>query len=215
MAWQPLQGGPSSYVPGQPHSALGQHSYAQSVAVPAANVNAFVQPPAVVPTATAVLRSVADLPACFRPVFEGYFRYFNNVQCECFRWARGHSWCLARQLVANVRQISLTPTGSTPACLLMYCTCSELFESSVNVVIAAPTGSGKTVLLELAILQLLSRSIDSSGAFVHRPGTAKAVYLAPARALVQEKAREWGQRFAGLGLTVKDVTGGHPALVVG
>ena len=37
---------------------------------------------------------------------------------------------------------------------------SELFESSMNVVVAAPTGSGKTVLMELAILQLLANNLD-------------------------------------------------------
>lgn len=39
----------------------------------------------------------------------------------------------------------------------------------------------------------------------------KAVYLAPAKALVQEKVREWQERFSGtLGLTIKEVTGALP-----
>ena len=37
------------------------------------------------PASPGLLRSVADLPPCFRPVFESSFRYFNAVQCECFR----------------------------------------------------------------------------------------------------------------------------------
>jgi hypothetical protein len=45
--------------------------------------------------------------------------------------------------------------------------------------------AGKTVLLELAILRLLSRHVGADGQYAHRPGHLKAVYLAPARALVQ------------------------------
>ena len=38
------------------------------------------------------------------------------------------------------------------------------------------------------------------------------VYLAPARALVQEKARDWGERFGkALGLVVQEMTGGRRA----
>lgn len=44
---------------------------------------------------------------------------------------------------------------------------------------------GKTVLLELAILRLLSRHISPTGQFANKPGHLKAVYLAPTRALVQ------------------------------
>ena len=74
-------------------------------------------------------------------------------------------------------------------------------------VIAAPTGGGKTVALELAILRLLCRNLDGGGNFVHRPGAVKAIYLAPAKALVQEKVREWTARFGALGLTIREVTG--------
>jgi ATP-dependent DNA helicase HFM1/MER3 len=79
----------------------------------------------------------------------------------------------------------------------------------MNVVLSAPTGGGKTVCMELAILRLLSRHVDAStGHFRHRPGLLKVVYLAPAKALVQEKVQEWTARFGGaLGLAVKEVTG--------
>ena len=49
--------------------------------------------------------------------------------------------------------------------------------------------AGKTVLMELAILRLLSANIAPNGAFAHKPGHLKAIYLAPARALVQAR---WG-----------------------
>lgn len=40
--------------------------------------------------------------------------------------------------------------------------------------------------MELALLALFRRNIEpASGAYAHRPGLLKAVYLAPTRALVQ------------------------------
>ncbi len=52
-------------------------------------------------------------------------------------------------------------------------------------VIAAPTGSGKTVILELALLRLLSTCINDKGQFSYSRGSLRAVYLAPSKALVQ------------------------------
>ena len=87
---------------------------------------------------------------------------------------------------------------------------NAVYGSSANVICAAPTGGGKTVLLELAVLQALARHLEAGGTrFVHRPGHLKALYVAPSRALVQEKVRDWGERFGGaLGLSVQEVTGG-------
>lgn len=39
--------------------------------------------------------------------------------------------------------------------------------------------------MELALLQLLSCNIDKDGSYRHRPGSLKAIYLAPSKALVQ------------------------------
>lgn len=83
----------------------------------------------------------------------------------------------------------------------------ETYESSMSVVLSAPTGSGKTVVMELAILSLLRRHIDPAGAFCHKPGLLKSIYLSPTRALVQEKVRDWERRFGPLGITCKEVTG--------
>lgn len=80
--------------------------------------------------------------------------------------------------------------------------------------VSAPTGSGKTGVMELALLRLLSKHMvpegatpgpgaaagdgggGSGGRLVLRPprGTSKAVYVAPLRALVQEKCKEWTER---------------------
>ena len=75
-------------------------------------------------------------------------------------------------------------------------------------VVAAPTGSGKTGVMELAILRLVSGYIDQHNQFVLKPGSLKVVYLAPIRALVQEKVKQWQQSFgSNLGLTCYELTG--------
>ena len=61
--------------------------------------------------------------------------------------------------------------------------------------VAAPTGSGKTGVMELAMLRTWASRVDSqSGAFSHPKGAAKAVYVAPLRALVQERHADWSCR---------------------
>ena len=72
--------------------------------------------------------------------------------------------------------------------------------------VSAPTGSGKTVLFELGILNLLSRSLTPDGTFAHRNGHLKTVYLAPTKSLVQEKVKEWKSRFGAIGLHVHELT---------
>lgn len=52
------------------------------------------------------------------------------------------------------------------------------FHSDVNMVISAPTGSGKTVLFELCILRLLSKFLAADGRFIHAKGTLKTVGFA-------------------------------------
>jgi replicative superfamily II helicase len=68
-----------------------------------------------------------------------------------------------------------------------------VLESGDNVVVSAPTASGKTALAELAICRTLRRG-----------GTA--LFLAPLRALTNEKEDEW-ERFEALGYSVYVVTG--------
>ncbi|KAL0055867.1 hypothetical protein WJX82_005206 [Trebouxia sp. C0006] len=82
------------------------------------------------------------------------------------------------------------------------------YGSDINMVVAAPTGSGKTGVMELAILRLISVYIDQKNQFVLKPGSLKIVYLAPIRALVQEKVKQWQQSFGNkLGLICSELTG--------
>jgi replicative superfamily II helicase len=68
-----------------------------------------------------------------------------------------------------------------------------VLERDDNVVVSAPTASGKTALAELAICRTLANG-----------GTA--LFLAPLRALTNEKEAEW-DRFESLGYSVYVVTG--------
>lgn len=51
--------------------------------------------------------------------------------------------------------------------------------------VSAPTGSGKTGILELAMVKLFADAHVKHGMFAPSPGAVKALYLAPNRALVQ------------------------------
>eukprot|EP00930_Biecheleria_cincta_P044661 TRINITY_DN3073_c1_g1_i1.p1 TRINITY_DN3073_c1_g1~~TRINITY_DN3073_c1_g1_i1.p1 ORF type:complete len:1373 (-),score=291.65 TRINITY_DN3073_c1_g1_i1:337-4431(-) len=76
----------------------------------------------------------------------------------------------------------------------------QLYNGSDSVVLSAPTGAGKTVLFELAILGMLRHAEESSS-------TSKVLYLAPLKALCQEKASHWETMFSSLGERVAELTG--------
>ncbi|XP_038979014.1 ATP-dependent DNA helicase MER3 homolog [Phoenix dactylifera] len=84
---------------------------------------------------------------------------------------------------------------------------SGCFLSDINMVISAPTGSGKTVLFELCILRLLSRFLSQEGRFNHIKGSLKTIYIAPSKALVQEKLRDWNMKLGSWGINCLEMTG--------
>lgn len=78
-----------------------------------------------------------------------------------------------------------------------------------NVVIAAPTGVGKTMALEAAICRLLQES-ESVGD-MHRKW--KVVYIAPVKALCQQRLLDWRTRFGSkFGLKCAELTGDSAGL---
>ncbi|GJY73501.1 DExH-box ATP-dependent RNA helicase DExH12-like protein [Tanacetum coccineum] len=74
-----------------------------------------------------------------------------------------------------------------------------LYNTDDNVLVAAPTGSGKTICAEFAILRNHQKGDES---------VMRAVYIAPVEALAKERYNEWKKKFGdGLGLKVSMLTG--------
>ena len=72
------------------------------------------------------------------------------------------------------------------------------YESDHNLVVSAPTGSGKTAIMELSILRLIDQL---------QTGKAKAVYQAPTKSLCSERYRDWQAKFAIYDLQCIEMTG--------
>ncbi|XP_071110692.1 probable ATP-dependent DNA helicase HFM1 [Haliotis cracherodii] len=67
-------------------------------------------------------------------------------------------------------------------------------------VVSAPTGAGKTVIFELAIIRLLNK-------FVEIKKKWKIVYVAPVKALCSERYLDWKRKFQPHGLSCMELTG--------
>ena len=66
-----------------------------------------------------------------------------------------------------------------------------------NMVVSAPTGSGKTVIAELSFVHAVMKSQQPT----------LMLYVSPLRALCQEKVRDWRTRFEPCGIVVDEYTG--------
>ncbi|KAK5127281.1 hypothetical protein LTR08_004459 [Meristemomyces frigidus] len=72
-----------------------------------------------------------------------------------------------------------------------------MYHTNANVLLGSPTGSGKTIAAELAMWW----------AFRERPGS-KVVYIAPMKALVRERVKDWSKRLTQqMGLKLVELTG--------
>ncbi|XP_068605031.1 probable ATP-dependent DNA helicase HFM1 [Brachionichthys hirsutus] len=76
----------------------------------------------------------------------------------------------------------------------------DVLYTDKNFVACAPTGSGKTVLFELAIIRLLMETSEPWR-------EVKAVYMAPIKALCSQCFENWKKKFGPLGLICKELTG--------
>ncbi|XP_061654278.1 probable ATP-dependent DNA helicase HFM1 isoform X1 [Phyllopteryx taeniolatus] len=76
----------------------------------------------------------------------------------------------------------------------------DILYTDKNFVACAPTGSGKTVLFELAIIHLLMETSEPWRGI-------KAVYMAPIKALCSQCFENWKKKFGPLGLICKELTG--------
>jgi ATP-dependent DNA helicase HFM1/MER3 len=73
-----------------------------------------------------------------------------------------------------------------------------VYQSNDNFVLSSPTGSGKTVIFELAILRLIHRS---------NSGQYKIVYQAPTKSLCAERQRDWEKKFKPFNIECAELTG--------
>ncbi|GMI03497.1 hypothetical protein TrVE_jg11861 [Triparma verrucosa] len=71
-----------------------------------------------------------------------------------------------------------------------------LFETDANALVCAPTGSGKTVLAEFALLRALSKD-----------GKAKMIYVVAKKEVAAHVERDWKSRFGKIGVTTAALTG--------
>lgn len=82
-----------------------------------------------------------------------------------------------------------------------------IYKKNDNCVISSPTGSGKTVLFEIAIIKLLeARSNQSDDSLLN----AKILYMAPTKALCNERYADWCSKFQPLNCAVGILTGDSP-----
>ena len=72
------------------------------------------------------------------------------------------------------------------------------YKTNNNIVVSAPTGGGKTAILEIAICRLVSGFTTDQ---------LKIVYMAPTKSLCSERQRDWQPRFAALDLQCAELTG--------
>ncbi|KAL1392900.1 hypothetical protein pipiens_012134 [Culex pipiens pipiens] len=78
----------------------------------------------------------------------------------------------------------------------------DLLYADKSLVVSAPTGSGKTVIFELAMVRLLMNLEDADYG-----GDFKMIYVAPIKALCAEKFNGWREKFERIGVKSAEVTG--------
>ena len=81
------------------------------------------------------------------------------------------------------------------------------FESSENLLVCAPTGSGKTNVAMLTVLRELGRHVGKDGRIHPDAEPFKIVYLAPLKALATEVTTKFNRALSVLGVKVKELTG--------
>jgi len=73
-----------------------------------------------------------------------------------------------------------------------------LFHQDTNVLVGAPTGSGKTITAEIAMFRVFNNFPEK-----------KVIYIAPLKALARERLRDWNRRFKALRKSIVELTGDY------
>ena len=72
------------------------------------------------------------------------------------------------------------------------------YQSDQNLVVSAPTGGGKTAILEMAICRLITSL---------KTDQYKVIYMGPTKSLCSERQRDWQAKFSSLDLNCAELTG--------
>lgn len=88
----------------------------------------------------------------------------------------------------------------------------DTWYSGENMLISAPTGTGKTVCFELCILRLMHQVVKSGNgvSFGGSELGCVVLYLTPTKSICNERAQEWMKKFGPFGLHVGALTGDTP-----
>eukprot|EP00727_Mastigamoeba_balamuthi_P013194 m51a1_g8498 putative u5 small nuclear ribonucleoprotein 200 kda helicase-like (2194) ;mRNA; r:37531-45528 len=167
-------------------------------------------------------RRTLDLEAM---AFEAGGHFMSNAQCKLppgsFREQKtGYEEIhIPKQRPAAADDVELVPVASMPKWAqqlfpprvqrLNYIQ-SRVYAAAIdrpdNLLVCAPTGSGKTVVAMLCMLREIGLCVDAATGRVDR-AAFKIVYVAPMKSLVQEMVGNFSQRFKPLDLVVRELSG--------
>ncbi|KAL2756416.1 hypothetical protein ACRALDRAFT_1042526 [Sodiomyces alcalophilus JCM 7366] len=109
--------------------------------------------------------------------------------------------------ITDMPEWSRVPFGTTKALNKIQTECfPTAFEDDGNMLICAPTGSGKTNVAMLTILREIGKNRNPQTGEIDLDAF-KIVYIAPLKALVQEQVGNFGKRLEPYGIKVSELTG--------
>ena len=109
-------------------------------------------------------------------------------------------------LASELPQWAQPGFGSAPKLNRIQTTCYDAaFNDDGNLLICAPTGSGKTNVAMLAMLREIGKHRNSAGEIML--DDFKIVYIAPLKALVQEQVGNFSKRLESYDIRVSELTG--------
>jgi pre-mRNA-splicing helicase BRR2 len=109
--------------------------------------------------------------------------------------------------ITEMPEWSRTPFSSATKLNKIQSQCfPQAFQDDGNMLICAPTGSGKTNVGMLTILREIGKNRDPETGEINLDAF-KIVYIAPLKALVQEQVGNFGNRLKPYGIRVSELTG--------
>ncbi len=187
---------PSSDLPSSPSLRIKQRRFGQASRPPAAN-SATSPFPSSTKKRSFRISDVSELPKQLSLASSSWRQHGMQPQLELDH---------APPIVQGVQLVSLYELPDRlrsvfrhPLFNAIQSKCfTTAFRSNDNLVVSAPTGGGKTSILEMAICRLVSG---------FQIGQYKIVYLAPTKSLCSERQRDWQAKFAALDLQCAELTG--------